>query len=94
MENSKAQLLQGGNSASTSNFLPQSYAFCRVINRFMASGDVSLSKLPGPTRTKIIEENIDTVRNVVEEKPNSSSFLPTPSSNSFPELVYTGKIRC
>ena len=38
----------------------------------MAYGDVSPSKLPGPPRTKINEENIDTVRNLVEEKPNSS----------------------
>ena len=43
--------------------LPHSYAFSRVINRFMACGDVSPSKLPGLPRTKIIEENIDTVRN-------------------------------
>ena len=38
----------------------------------MASGDVSPSKLPGPPKTKITEENIDTVGNLVEEKPNSS----------------------
>ena len=53
----------------------------------MASGDVSSSKLPSPPRTKIIEENTDTVRNLVEEKHISSIFLPT--SNSFPELVNT-----
>ena len=53
--------------------LPHSYAFSRFINRFMASGDVSPSKLPGPPRTKIIEENINTVRNLVEETPNSST---------------------
>ena len=44
----------------------------------MASGDVSPSKLPGSPRTKIIEGNIDTVRNLVEEKPNSSISLPIP----------------
>ena len=38
--------------------LPRSYAFSRVINRFVASGEVSPSKLPGPPRTKIIEEKI------------------------------------
>ena len=54
--------------------LPHSYAFSRVINRFMASGDVSHSKLPGPPLTKIIEENIDTVGNLVEEIPT----LPFP----------------
>ena len=43
--------------------LPHSYTFSKVINRFMASGDVSPSKFPGPPRTKIIEENIDAVRN-------------------------------
>ena len=34
-----------------------------------------VSNSPG---TKMIEENIDTVRNLVEEKPNSSISLPTP----------------
>ena len=38
----------------------------------MASGDVSPFRLPGPPRTKIIEENIDTVRDLVEEKHKSS----------------------
>ena len=46
--------------------LPLSNAFSRVINRFMASGDVSPSKLQDPPLIKIIEENIDTVRNRVE----------------------------
>ena len=55
-----------------------SYAF-RGINRFMASDDVSPSKLTGPPRTKIVEENIDTVRNLVEEKPNSSISNPSNS---------------
>ena len=55
----------------------------------MASGDVSPSKLPGPRRTEIIDENIDTVRNLVEEKPNSSIFLPTLTFNSLPELINT-----
>ena len=32
-----------------------SYAFSRGINRIMASGDVSHSKLTGPARIKIIE---------------------------------------
>ena len=36
--------------------LPHSYAFSRVINRFIAPYDVSPSKLPGRPRTKIIEE--------------------------------------
>ena len=45
----------------------------------MASGDVSHFKLPGPPRTKIIEENIDTIRNLVEEKLNFSISLPTPT---------------
>ena len=52
--------------------LPRSYAFSRVINRFMAYGDVLTTKHPGHPRTKIIKENIDTVRNLVEEKSNSS----------------------
>ena len=69
--------------------LPHSYALTRVINSFMASGDASHSKLPGPPQTKIIEENIDAVRNLVEEKPNSSISLPTLTSNSLPELVNT-----
>ena len=44
------------------------------------------SKPSSPLRTKIIEKNIDTVRNLVEEKPNSSiSNL----SNSLSELVNT-----
>ena len=55
----------------------------------MASGDVSPSKLQGPPRTKNIEENIDTVRNLVEEKPNSFISLPTPTSISLLELVTT-----
>ena len=63
--------------------LPHSYAFFRVINRFMTSGDVYLSKLAGPPRTKFIEENIDTVRNLVEEKSNSSiSDVSTPMNLS------------
>ena len=33
---------------------PHSYVFSRVVNRFMAPGDVSLSKLPGLPRTKTI----------------------------------------
>ena len=57
----------------------------------MASGDVSPSKLPGPPRTKIFEEKIDKIRNIVEEKPNFSISLPTPTSNSFPELANTVK---
>ena len=69
--------------------LPYSYAFSSVINRSMASGDVSPSKFPCPPQTKIIEENIDTVRILVEEKPNSSIFLPTPTSNFLPELAST-----
>ena len=64
--------------------LPRSYAFSRVVNRFMAF------RLPGPLRTKIIEANINTVRNQVEEKPNSSiSELRKNSPNSLPELVNT-----
>ena len=50
--------------------LPHSYDFSRVINIFMASGDASPFKLPAPPRTKIIEESIDAVRKLVEEKPN------------------------
>ena len=46
----------------------------------MASSDVSHSKFPGPLRTKIIEENIDTLRNLVAEKPNSSISFPTSNS--------------
>ena len=55
----------------------------------MVSGDVSPSKPPGSPRTEIIEENIDTVRNLVEEKPNSTISLPTQTSNSLAELVNT-----
>ena len=69
--------------------LPRSYAFSRVVNRFMASGDVSPSKLPGLPRTKIIEENIVAKGNLVEEKPDISISLPTPISISLPELVNT-----
>ena len=36
----------------------------------MASGDVSPSKFPCPIRTKIIEQNVDTARTLVEEKPD------------------------
>ena len=36
-----------------------------------------------------MEENIDTVWNLVERKPNCSISLPTPTSNSLPELVNT-----
>ena len=53
----------------------------------MASGDVSSSELLGPPQTKIMEENIDTVRNLVEEKPNSSISLPALTSNALPELL-------
>ena len=67
--------------------LPNSNAFPWVINRFMASGDVSHSKLPGLPRNKIIEENIDTLRNLVEVKPNFSISLQTPASNFLPQLV-------
>ena len=67
--------------------LPLSYAFSRVINRYMASSDVSPSKFRGPSRTEIVKENIDRVRNFVKEKPNSSFSLPC--SNSLPELVNT-----
>ena len=69
--------------------LPHSYSFSRVINRFMSSGDVSPSKLSGPPRTKIIEENINTVKNLVKEEPNSFISFPSPTSNSLPELVNT-----
>ena len=48
----------------------------------MAFSDVSPPKLPGPPRTKIVEENIDTVRKQVEEKANSSLFLLTPTSGA------------
>ena len=54
------------------NYVPHNYAFSRVIDRFMASGDVFPTKLTGPPRTKIIEENIDRVGNLVEEKPDFS----------------------
>ena len=37
----------------------------------MTYGDVSPSNIPSPLRIKIIEENIDTVRILVEEEPNS-----------------------
>ena len=52
----------------------------------MASGDVSPSKLPSLTWTKIIEENIATVSNTVEEKTNSSI---SDHPNSHPELANT-----
>ena len=55
----------------------------------MASGDVF--KLPDVPRTKIMKENIDTVRNLLEEKPNFSISLSTPTSNSLPELVNTAE---
>ena len=57
----------------------------------MASGGVAPSKLPGPPQSKIVEGNINTVRNLVEKKLNSSISLPTPTSNSIPELVNTVK---
>ena len=46
----------------------------RVNNRFITSGDVSPPMLPNLPRTKIIEENIDTVTNLIEE----SSTFPFP----------------
>ena len=57
----------------------------------VSAGDVSLSNLPGIPRINIIEENIDTVRNLVKEKPNSFIFevsteMKNPP-NSLPELV-------
>ena len=55
----------------------------------MASDDVSHSKLLGPLLTKIIENDIDTTRNLVEENPNSSISFPTPTSNSLLDLVNT-----
>ena len=42
----------------------------------MVSGEVSPSNFQGPHWIKIIEENIDTVRNLVEEKPDLSISLP------------------
>ena len=61
----------------------------QIVNIFMASSDVSPSKLPGLRRIQTIEENIDTVRNLVEEKANFSISFPTSNSNSHPELVNT-----
>ena len=52
----------------------------------MVSDDFTPSTLPGPPQIKIIEENIDTVRNLIEETPNSSISNPL---NSFPELMNT-----
>ena len=69
--------------------LPHSYFFSWVINECMASAGVSPSKPLGPLRTKIIEKNIDTVKNLVEENPNSSISLPTSTSICLPELVNT-----
>ena len=57
----------------------------------MASGDAFPSNLPGPPRTQINEQNIDTVNNLVEEKPNSSISLPT-LFQSYSK--HRGKIRC
>ena len=54
----------------------------------MASDDVSLSILSGPPRTKIIEENIDTVRNLVEEKPNSSISEVSTAMNMSPGTMW------
>ena len=50
----------------------------------MVSGDVSLSKLPGPLQTKIIVENIESVRNLVEQKLNSSISLVFTAINLSP----------
>ena len=69
MENLKVQTLLDCNSASTSNchprHLPHSSAFSRVINRLMASVDVSPSKFPGSPEPKLLEKHIGAVRNLV-----------------------------
>ena len=49
----------------------------------MASSSISPSELSGPPLIKIIEDNIDIVRNLVDEKPNYSISLPTPTPTSF-----------
>ena len=61
----------------------------------MASGDVSSSKLLGPSRTKIIEENIDTVKKMAEEKTQLFHF-PSNVYFQFPSRAseHSGKIRC
>ena len=70
--------------------LPHSNAFFRVINRSIASRDVSHSKIIGLPRTKIIEKNIDTVKNLIEGKPNYAIFQPTQRPTPFQiELVNT-----
>ena len=71
---------------SPRNF-PRSDPFSRVINRFMASSDFSPSNLPGPPRTKIIEENIDTVRNMVDKKSNFSISEVSTAMNLFTGTV-------
>ena len=59
--------------------LPHSYTFSRVINRIMASGDVSPPKLP---------KNIDSVRNLVEEKPNTTISEVSTAMNLFTGTVW------
>ena len=56
----------------------------------MASGDDSPSKISGPPRTKIIEEKHSySKKKLIEDYLNSSVHLPTPTSNSLPELTNT-----
>ena len=54
----------------------------------MAFCDVSPSKISGLPRTKIIEENINTVRNLVEEKANSSTSDVSTAMNLFTGTVW------
>ena len=58
------------------------------LSRFIASSDVSHSKLPDPPRSKNIEENIDTERNLSEEKPNSSISDVSTAMNLFTGAVW------
>ena len=52
-----------------------------VINIFMASADISLSKLPGPLPIRIIEENID----IYSKKPSrkKAQLFHFPSNSIF-----------
>ena len=71
-------------SASTSNCHQVSYltvTLCLELSANLWPPLTSPSKLPGLLRTKIIKENIDIVRNLVEVKPNSSIFKVSTAMN-------------
>ena len=47
-------------------------AFYRVVAKFKETGTVQIQKSPGPSKTKIMEENITTIMNLIEDNPSTS----------------------